>query len=313
MRTNYSRREALGMIRQITVATALLPILSSFSNEVIFSKMLERPIPSSGELLPVVGLGTWRTFDTNPQAPTELKTLSEVLLKMKEKGGKLIDSSPMYGKSEFNVGKLTTDLGIKNHFFYATKVWTHGRQSGIDQMNDSQKKMSRETIDLVQIHNLIDWKTHVKTLKKWKEDGKIRYWGVTHYLNSSHSTLQKIIKLEKPDFVQFNYSIDNRNAELGLLQTAREYDVAVIINRPYSSGSLFKTTKGKKLPNWCLHHDINSWGQFFLKYVLSNEAVNCVIPGTSKPDHLVDNMMAGYGKIPNYVMQKEMLKTFKKL
>jgi diketogulonate reductase-like aldo/keto reductase len=264
----------------------------------ISEKMLTRKIPASGEDLPVVGLGTWQTFDVG-SSESERKTLKEVLTLMKEKGGKVIDSSPMYGSSEKVVGDLTTELVIQNYFFYATKVWTSGKEQGINQMNESFRKMKRDKMDLMQIHNLVDWKTHLKTLRDWKEQGKIRYLGITHYTESAYDNLEEIMKKEKPDFVQFNYSIDSREAERRLLPAAKDLGIAVLINRPYGGGSLFSRVKEKEIPEWAKEFDINSWGQFFLKFTLSNEAVTCVIPGTSKPKHLVDNMMAGYGALPD--------------
>ncbi|NER15200.1 aldo/keto reductase [Leptobacterium flavescens] len=304
----YSRREAAKAVFYASAAGILLPSLLSFKT----MSMQHRKIPSSGELLPLVGLGTWQTFDVGTNR-AEREQLTDVLRKMKEHGGKLIDSSPMYGSSEAVVGDLTSGAGIAQDFFYATKVWTNGRQAGIDQMKNSMKKMKRSTMDLMQIHNLVDWKTHSKTLRDWKQKGLIRYWGITHYTDSSHESLARIIRSEKPDFVQFNYSINSRHAEKNLLETARKNGTAVIINRPYSGGSLFRKVKGKSLPEWCKEYDINSWGQFFLKYLISHEAVNCVIPGTSKPHHLVDNMMAGHGKLPDENTRRKMVDFFEKV
>ena len=272
--------------------------------------MLTRKIPSTGELLPVVGLGTWQTFDAGSSAE-ERSPLKEVLTLMKENGGTVIDSSPMYGSSEEVVGDLTTELKIADHFFYATKVWTSGREEGIEQMNDSFKKMKRNKMDLMQIHNLVDWKTHLKTLREWKDNGKVRYIGITHYTESAYDELEKIMKSEKPDFVQFNYSIDSREAEKRLLPAAKDLGIAVLINRPYGGGNLFGKVKGKTLPEWTKEYDINSWGQFFLKFILSHEAVICVIPGTSKPNHLVDNMLAGFGKLPDNSARENMLRYMK--
>lgn len=299
----YSRREMAQQVAFLSVAAMAFPALLSFKEKT----MIERKIPSSGVLLPIVGLGTWQTFDVgrneNARAP-----LKEVLLTMKKHGGKLIDSSPMYGSSEGVVGDLTSELGLQDRFFYATKVWTSGEQAGIGQMENSMLRMKRTAMDLMQIHNLVDWKTHLKTLRAWKEKGKINYWGITHYTNSSHSELERIIKAQKPDFVQFNYSINQRNAEKRLLSAAADHGTAVIINRPYDGGSLFRKTRGKSLPDWCKEADINSWGQFFLKYILANTAVNCVIPGTSKPHHAADNMGAGFGKLPDKALRQKMLK-----
>ncbi|MFO7525039.1 MAG: aldo/keto reductase [Ignavibacteriaceae bacterium] len=262
-------------------------------------------IPSTGESLPAVGLGTWQTFDVGSSS-NERNTLKEVLKLMKEKGGTVIDSSPMYGTSEEVVGDLTSELNMQEHFFFATKVWTSGKDSGIRQMNDSFKKMKREKMDLMQIHNLVDWKTHLKTLRDLKESGKIRYIGITHYTESAYDDLEKIMKNEKPDFVQFNYSIDVRAAEKRLLPAAKDLGAAVLINRPFGGGNLFSKVRGKALPEWVKEYDINSWGQFFLKFILSHEAVTCVIPGTSNPKHLVDNMLSGYGKFPDAALRNKM-------
>ncbi|MEX0274337.1 MAG: aldo/keto reductase [Flavobacteriaceae bacterium] len=274
--------------------------------------MRQRKIHSSGELLPVVGLGTWQSFDVG-QSSGARDPLKEVLREMTRKGGKLIDSSPMYGSSEKVVGDLTAELGLQDQFFYATKVWISGLSEGIRQMEASMKKMKRQQLDLMQIHNLVDWRTHAKTLRSWKEKGKIRYWGITHYTNGSHERLAQIIENEKPDFVQFNYSINERNAEKRLLNTAKENGTAVIINRPYDGGSLFRKVRGKELPGWCKEQEIHSWGQFFLKYILAHDAVNCVIPGTSKPHHLVDNMGAGYGPLPSESTRKKMIQHLNQL
>ncbi|MBT8304413.1 MAG: aldo/keto reductase [Bacteroidia bacterium] len=298
----YTRREASKLLGAAALGTLIMPSLA-FTNA---RSIMKRKIPSSGEKLPVVGLGTWQTFDVGNNAEKRAQ-LSQVLLKMKELGGAMIDSSPMYGTSESVVGDLTKQQGIQDHFFYATKVWTSGKAAGISQMQDSFNKMKRTQMDLMQIHNLVDWQTHVKTLREWKESGKIRYWGFTHYTNSSHETLAKLIKSEQPDFVQFNYSINERHAEISLLNVAKDQGTAVIINRPYDGGSLFRKTKNKALPEWCKDIDINSWGQFFLKYILSHEAVNCVIPGTSKVKHVVDNMNAGYGRLPDSSERKKMI------
>ncbi|MDR8389637.1 aldo/keto reductase [Aliifodinibius sp. S!AR15-10] len=273
--------------------------------------MRKRAIPSSGEELPVVGLGTWIQFDVG-ESSTARKPLKEVLRLMAEHGGEVIDSSPMYGNSEEVVGDLSTELGIADQFFYATKVWTSGRQSGINQIQASMQKMRRDTIDLMQIHNLLDWQTHLQTLKNWKQDGRIRYIGITHYTTSAHDRLEQIIRSEDIDFVQFNYSIRTRNAEQSLLDTALENGVAVIINRPYEGGSLFGAVSGRDLPEWAADYDINSWGQFFLKYILSHPAVTCVIPGTSDPEHLVDNMGAGYGRLPDEQGREKMVQFIEK-
>ncbi|NNK88952.1 MAG: aldo/keto reductase [Flavobacteriaceae bacterium] len=307
-KTVASRREALQLLGCGTLAAFMMPSLLAFRTDSI----MKRKIPGTTELLPVVGLGTWQTFDVGSDAEMR-KQLTDVLLEMKRLGGAMIDSSPMYGRSEGVVGELTEKAGIKEAFFYATKVWIEGEEAGIRQMNESMFRMGKIPIDLMQIHNLVDWKTHVKTLRAWKSEEKIRYWGFTHYTERSHKTLETLVRQQNPDFVQFNYSMAERNAEKRLLDTCRDMGVGVIINRPYGGGSLFKTVKGKELPEWCAELDINSWGQYFLKYILSHEAVNVVIPGTSKVKHVIDNMGAGYGRIPDQSERKKMLDYFIKL
>lgn len=298
---HYNRRDVLKLYSLSSIGLLVSPLLFSLNyNE----RIMKRMIPSSNQLLPIVGLGTWQTFDIG-NSISEKKILTEVLLKMNNLGGRVIDSSPMYGTSERVVGDLTSGKGFKD-FFYATKVWTSGKEAGIVQMKNSFKLMQRKQMDLMQIHNLLDWKTHVKTLKQWKEKGKIKYWGISHYMDNSHSELEKVIKSEKPDFVQFNYSILSRHAEKSLFDVARENKTAVLINRPFEGGNLFRAVKGKMLPPWSKEYDIDSWGQFFLKFILSNELVNCVIPGTSKPHHMLDNMMAGHGTMPNGKVREQM-------
>lgn len=260
--------------------------------------MLQRTIPSSGERLPAVGLGTWARFDAGASAAAR-GPLLQVLENMAALGGKLIDSSPMYGSAEEVVGDLTAASGLADRFFYATKVWTNGTENGIRQMEASRQKMRREVIDLMQIHNLVDWRAHLKTLRAWKDAGKIRYIGITHYTVSAHAQLEQIIRSEPVDFVQFNYSIRVRDAERSLLGAARDNGVAVIVNEPLEKGFLFKSVKGIPLPAWASEYDIASWGSFFLKYILAHPAVTCVIPATADPAHLADNMKAGYGRLPD--------------
>lgn len=263
--------------------------------------MFQREIPSSKELIPAIGLGSWIKFES------DTADIRNVLKLFAEQGGKLIDTSPMYGNAEQVIGNLTTELNLADKFFYATKVWTHGRDEGVLQMESSMRKLRRTRLDLIQIHNLLDWQPHLKTLRQWKEEGKVRYIGITHYTTSSHGLLEEIIKSEAIDFVQLNYSIRVRNAERSLLQAARDYGVAVIINEPLEKGSLFKIVKGKSLPVWAIENDMNNWAQFFLKYVIAHPAVTCVIPATSNPKNLLDNMSAGNGKLPDDSVRRKMV------
>jgi aryl-alcohol dehydrogenase-like predicted oxidoreductase len=262
------------------------------------TEILKRAIPSSGEKIPAVGLGTWQTFDAsedeNERAPLRL-----VLKTLVENRGSVVDSSPMYGNSERVVGDLSTDLKINDKLFVATKVWTTGKEAGVRQMNNSFVLLKRKKIDLMQVHNLVDWEVHYKTLRQWKEEDKIRYIGITHYTESAYGTIEHILKSVPLDFLQINYSMLSRKAEERLFPVAQEKKVAVIINQPFEEGALFGRVKGKTLPVWANEFDCNSWGQFFLKFILAQPAVTCVIPGTSKAHHLLDNLYAGHGKLPS--------------
>jgi diketogulonate reductase-like aldo/keto reductase len=264
-----------------------------------------RPIPASGEMLPVVGLGTYQNFDVGSGA-AERDPLQDVLRLFVQQGGKLVDSSPMYGRSESVIGDLAAELGITGQLFMATKVWTSGREAGIRQMEESLRRMNVSRMDLMQIHNLLDWKTHLDTLKQWKAAGRIRYIGITHYHSGAYTELERLMKTKDFEFVQCNYSIAEREAEERILPLAREVGIAVIVNRPFAQASLFSRVRGKDVPAWAGEFDCKSWGQFFLKYILSHPAVTCVIPATGKPQHLIDNMTAGTGRLPDETMRRKM-------
>lgn len=266
--------------------------------------MIKRRIPSTGEELPVIGLGTWQAFDVDPGSYSALKN---VLAVWQNAGGRFIDSSPMYGRSEQVIGDLTAGIPEEDVLFYATKVWTTGKQQGIDQMNASFEKMKRPVMDLMQVHNLVDLKTHFPLLKQWKEEGKIRYTGITHYTDASHHELVEAMKKVRPDFVQFNYSILNRNAEKNVLPVAKYLGIATIINRPFGQGDLFNKIKNKALPEWAADAEINSWSDFFLKFIIAHPAVNVVIPATANPKHVADNAKAGTGELPSEEIKKKMV------
>jgi diketogulonate reductase-like aldo/keto reductase len=272
--------------------------------------MITRTIPLSGESLPVIGLGTWQTFDV---ARDRYRALQQVLTLMHTAGARLIDSSPMYGRSEQVIGDTSSAIPIANDLFYATKVWTTGLEEGTRQMKASMQKMQRQTMDLMQIHNLTDWKTHLPQLRRWKEEGIIRYIGITHYTDASHEELEKILRTEKLDFVQFNYSIAARNAEKRLLDAAAAKGVATLINRPFGEGKLFIAIKGKPLPPWAKEMGIDSWAAFFLKYIIAHPAVTCVIPATGDPAHLLDNLKAGEGALPDEETRKRMIDYLERL
>lgn len=265
---------------------------------------IKRAIPSSGEMLPAIGLGTWKTFDVSSK---ESEPQKNVLINLVAKQATAVDTSPMYGQSEKLIGELSGPLNINNKLFVATKVWTTGREAGIQQMNNSFSLLKRKQIELVQVHNLVDWKTHYKTLRQWKEEGKIKYIGITHYVNSAHDEIADIIQSTPMDFVQINYSITARNLENKLLRLAEEKKVALMINQPFNGGSIFTLTRNKKLPAWTAEFDCHSWPQFFLKYILADPAVTCIIPGTSNPIHMTENLMAGIGRLPNEKQKQQMI------
>lgn len=260
--------------------------------------MATRKIPSSGEFLPVIGLGTWQTFDVGADAAVRAP-LEIVLREFAALGGKLIDSSPMYGRSEDVAGDLIRKLGLREKLFLATKVWTSGKAAGIVQMQESMKKLKAKPVELLQVHNLLDVETHLRTLQEWKREGHVRYIGVTHYTPSAYDAVAKVIGAHKIDFLQINYSVGEREAEQRLLPLARERGVAVIVNRPFAGGELFRRLRNTPLPAWAAEIDCSSWAQLMLKFVISHPAVTCAIPATSRVEHLRDNMAAGRGRMPD--------------
>lgn len=270
----------------------------------------KRPIPGTGELLPVIGLGTWQTFDVGDER-TERDPLAEVLKTLTAHAGSVIDSSPMYGRSEDVVGSLSTELGINDKLFIATKVWTNGKDNGIKQMRESMSLLRRKKIDLMQIHNLTDWRTHLPTLRQWKDEGLIRYIGITHYTDHAYSQVEDIMRKEPLDFIQINYSLTSRGAADRLFPLALEKQIAVLINRPFEEGALFRKVKGMALPDWSREFDCTSWAQFFLKFILTQPAVTCVIPGTSKKSHMLDNLQAGLGRLPDPSLVEKMVELFR--
>jgi diketogulonate reductase-like aldo/keto reductase len=278
-------------------ALAVAPLASSGAPAP--DEIRTRPIPSSGEPLPCVGLGTWQQFDVGPDATEERTALKEVLRRLVSLGGSVVDSSPMYGRAEQVVGALSAEVGLTGDLFGATKVWTQGRADGVRQMKRSMDRMNQQPMDLMQVHNLVDWQTHLDTLQSWKQEGKIRYVGVTHYTLGAFDDLASIIQNRDIDFVQLPYSIATTQAEERLLPLAAANDVGVIVNGPFEGGALFGHVEGKPLPDWADSFDCESWAQFFLKYLLGHKAVTCVIPGTSDPEHLRDNVRAGYGRLPD--------------
>jgi len=268
---------------------------------------LKRSIPRTGEMISAVGLGTYSVFDVG-QSKADRDPLKEVLSFFVEAGGGMVDSSPMYGRAEQVVGDLAGELGVRDSLFLATKVWTRGRETGIRQMEDSLKLLCTNVIDLMQVHNLMDWETHFKTLHDWKEQGCIRYTGITHYSTSAFGTMERVMKTAHPDFVQIYYSIVTREAEERLLPLATDLGIGVIVNRPFETADLFGTVRGKRLPAWAKEFECTSWAQFFLKFILSHPAVTCAIPATGDFSHLLDNRKAGYGSLPDVPMREKMAK-----
>ncbi|RPI41896.1 MAG: aldo/keto reductase [Betaproteobacteria bacterium] len=265
-----------------------------------------RLAPAAGEKLPLIGVGTYQTFDVGAHAP-ERAELTKVLRTLAKHGGSVVDSSPMYGRAEGVVGDLAQEARLRASLFLATKVWTRGEASGIAQMEDSFRLLRTKRIDLMQVHNLVDWRTHLKTLQGWKASGRVRHIGVTHYHAGAYDELMSVIRTREFSFVQFNYSLAEREAEQRLLPLCAELGMGVIINRPFSQGGLFPRVKGKSLPPWASELGCASWAQFFLKWILGHPAVTCVIPGTRRVAHLEDNLGAGRGPFPDAAQRTRML------
>jgi diketogulonate reductase-like aldo/keto reductase len=293
--------------RFLQLAGASLMAAPAFAqtNPPVSPRMHTRKIPSTGEPLPVIGVGTWQTFDIGA-SPAERAPRAEVLKVLFEAGGSAIDSSPMYGRAEQVVGDLLAEAGTRNKAFLATKVWTHGQKEGIAQMEQSMKRLRTDKIDLMQIHNVVDWETHLPTLRAWKAEGRIRLIGITHYTETMHGTLEAILQLGGFDFVQVNYALDDRGVERRLLDFARDNGVAVMINQPFGGGGLLRKLAGRPLPGWAKDIACTSWAQILLKFVLAHPAVTCVIPGTGKPEHMRDNVAAGVGPYPDRALLDRM-------
>jgi diketogulonate reductase-like aldo/keto reductase len=303
-RTRLSRRTWLKLAAALTLG-GTMPAARA-------ADRIQRPIPKSGEAIPAVGLGTWQAFDVAGDAP-ETAQARAALKALVELGGRVIDSSPMYGSAETVTGQLADELVVKSKLFVATKVWTSGKQAGIRQMEDSMKKLRVERLDLMQVHNLVDAETHLATLREWRKAGRVRYLGVTHYHAGAHGDLEKTIRPGDLDFVQVNYSLAEPEAERRLLPAATASRTAVIVNRPFAEGAMFGRVKGKSLPDWAKEIGCESWAQFFLKWILSHPAVTCVIPGTRNAKHVADNLGAASGALPDEAMRRKMAAYFASL
>ena len=298
-----TRREAAKIIGG-TTAGLVSPISARAASE--STTMLARTIPSSGEKLPVIGLGTWRAFDVDLTTDNR-RQLEEVLSLFVKLGGRVIDSSPMYGRAEEVIGELTAALGIRDKVFFATKIWTHGKENGIKSMERSMALLRTKRVDLMQVHNLVDVQTHLATLRDWKQQGRIRYLGITHHDAGAFPDVEKIMRSEKLDFLQINYSLMEREAEQRILPLAQERAIAVLINRPFGAGDLFGKVRSKPLPDWAAEFDCRSWAQFFLKWIVGHPGVTCAIPATDKPVHLEDNVQGGVGRLPDEKMRRRMV------
>ena len=274
--------------------------------------MFTRTIPSSGEQLPVLGLGTWRSFDIG-RGQAERSSRIEVLNELFEAGGTVIDSSPMYGAAERVVGDLLPETRFQHDAFIATKVWTEGKQHGIEQMHRSMELLKVSNIDLMQIHNLVDWRAHLSTLRDWKEEGNIRYIGITHYTLRAFDKLAEIISREPVDFIQLPYSICLREAENSLMPLAADRGVAVIVNRPFEGGNLFGAVKGGTPSRLVEEFDCSSWGEFFLRYILGEAAVTCVIPATGSAAHMREIVLSTKKVVPDTAMRRRMVNFFENL
>ena len=302
-----SRREAARLLTKGTAGLMLVPAFAATCNaSAAPSVMLQRSIPSSGEKLPVIGLGTWQVFDVGP-GEAERKGLEEVMTRFVALGGRLVDSSPMYGRAEQVIGDLATKLKLQSALFLATKVWTTGQAQGVASMERSLARMQTRRLDLMQVHNLVDARTHLATLREWKEKGRLRYIGLTHYTASAHQEVAALLRTEKVDFLQINYSIQEREAADALFPIAQDKGIAVIANRPFGGGNLFARVRQKPLPGWAAEFDCKSWAQFLLKWIVAHPAVTCAIPATSKAAHLEDNMQGGVGGLPDAKLRQRMV------
>jgi len=306
--TRWSRRDLLKATAAVAASFNLAPrVLMALAGEPI-----TKTIPVSGEKLALMGVGSSRTFDVgvNEIPTTELVAVMQAFF---DNGGQCVDSSPMYGNAEAVIGELFKQVDGRQKLFAATKVWTDGRQNGIDQMNTSMARMGVKVMDLMQIHNLRDWKTHLQTIRAWKQQGKIRYTGITTSHGRAHAELAQVLKSEQFDFVQFTYNIEDRMAEQTLFPIVRDRGIATLINVPFQRGGLFQKVKGRTLPDWAAEFDCTSWGQFFLKFIGSHPDVTCIIPATTRLKHMVDNMAAGLGRLPDTGMRKRMIEYMEKI
>ena len=270
------------------------------------SELLMRPIPSSGEKIPAIGIGTARRYDVEG-SPEEMAVLEEVLAAFAAMGGQVVDTAPSYGRAEIVVGELVNAIGNRDDLFLATKVRAEGREAGIEQMEESFRRLHTDQIDLMQVHNLVDVETQLATLREWKAAGRIRYLGITTSFDRQYEDFERVMREQEMDFIQVNYSLGDRGAGERILPLAADRGMAVLINLPYGRGRLFRTVGDRPLPEWAAEFDCESWGQFFLKFVISEPAVTCAIPGTAKMTYLEDNLGAARGRLPDPELRRRMI------
>ena len=298
-----SRREVLTNASRLSLLAAAGPYgTAALAQEAL----MQRAIPKTGELLPVIGLGTLRTFDVGSD-PAELQPLKAVTERFFADGGTLIDSSPQYGPAEAAFGRVLRQIEQPDTLFAATKVAADGREEGLQQMRESPQKMGVSRIDLMQIHNLRDWRTHLPTLKAWKEEGRFRYIGISASREVHYEEFVAVMRSEPLDFIQINYSVAERASEQTILPLAMDRGMAVLINRPFVAGALFSEVANQPLPEWAEEFDCESWAQFFLKFVLAHPAVTVALQATSDLGHLVDNLRAGRGRLPDEATRRRMV------
>lgn len=293
---------------ELSSAYVALPLIGNSTQP----RTISKPIPSTGETLPVIGMGTWLTFDVGRASDARAQRRN-VLQRFFDDGGRLVDSSPMYGSSEPVLGALLPQIRQRQNLFAASKVWIYGKRLGAIQIEESRKQWGIPKFDLIEVHNLLDWEGHLDTLREMKSNGNLRYIGITTSHGRRHDEAEKIMRSEKLDFIQFTYNMNDRSAESRLLPIARERGIAVITNRPLDGGALFDKVRGKPLPSFASEIDVHNWAQYFLKFVVSHPAVNVAIPATSQAAHMAENMGSMVGRLPEIAMRRQMAAYFDRL
>jgi diketogulonate reductase-like aldo/keto reductase len=273
---------------------------------------IERAIPSTGELVPAVGLGTWQVFDVAGDT-AGTAAARDTLEAFAVRGGRVVDSSPMYGTAEAVTGQLAAELAVGERLWIATKVWTTGRRAGIAQMEESLRRLRVDRVDLMQVHNLVDVATHLATLREWKAAGRVRYVEVTHYHSGAHGELERTIAREEVDFVQVNYSLAEPEADRRLLRAAADRRVAVLVNRPFATGAMFGRLRAAAVPPWAKEIGCATWPQLFLKWILGHPAVTCAIPATRSPEHAADDLAAAAEPMPDEATRRRIAAHFASL